>query len=168
MVKQIVQAFAHLQRLWTGGEGPPAVDSSVFLAEHLLEPPRSKLPEITTYDAACHLHHAQGVAAAPSKLLETACEVVETLPEAELCCGSGGLYSLVQGQMSRMVLRRKIEQLRDLDATRLVTTNPGCQMQLQAGLRAAGIPMEVCHLSEVLDRAYRRDPAYRRAFNLDD
>ena len=70
--------------------------------------------------------------------------------------------------MSLMGLKRKIEQLRDLNAARLVTTNPGCQMQLQAGLRAAGIPMEVCHLSEVLDRAYRRDPAYRRAFNLDD
>jgi glycolate oxidase iron-sulfur subunit len=70
--------------------------------------------------------------------------------------------------MSRMVLALKVKQLRRLKATRLVTTNPGCQMQLQAGLQAAGIPMEVCHLSEVLDRAYRRDPAYRQAFNLSD
>ncbi len=154
--------------LRSNGQGPPVVDLSVFLAEHLLEPPRYKLPEITTYDAACHLYHAQGVEAAPRQLLDLACEAMETLPEAEQCCGGAGLYSLVQGQMSRMVLALKVEQLRRLKATRLVTTNPGCQMQLQAGLQAAGIPMEVCHLSEVLDRAYRRDPVYRQAFNLND
>ncbi len=153
-------------KLWSDGQGPPVVDLSVFLAEHPLEPPRYKLPEITTYDAACHLYHAQGVQKAPGQLLELACEALETLPEAEQCCGGAGLYSLVQGPMSRMVLALKVEQLRRLKATRLVTTNPGCQMQLQAGLQAAGIPMQVCHLSEVLDRAYRRDPAYRQAFNL--
>ncbi len=154
--------------LWSNGQGPPVVDLSVFLAEHLLKPPQFKLPEITTYDAACHLYHAQGVQAAPWQLLELACEAVETLPEAEQCCGSAGLYSLVQGQMSRKVLALKVEQLRRLKSTKLVTTNPGCQMQLQAGLQAAGIPMAVCHLSEVLDRAYRRDPAYRQTFNLSD
>ena len=155
-------------KLWSDVEGPPVVDPSVFLTEHPLEPPRYKLPEITTYDAACHLYHAQGVQSAPEQLLELACATVEILPDADQCCGSAGLYSLLQGQMSRKVLALKVEQLSRLKATKLVTTNPGCQMQLQAGLQAAGIPMAVDHLGELLDRAYRRDPAYRQTFNLSD
>ncbi|MEE9466176.1 MAG: (Fe-S)-binding protein [Candidatus Neomarinimicrobiota bacterium] len=152
--------------LWTNGKGPPVMDVSVFLADNLTEPPGFKLPGATTYDAPCHLFHAQQVSVAPLKLLETACKELHTLPDADQCCGSAGLFSVVQGRMSRQVLARKIEQLRSLDAVRLVTANPGCQMQLQAGLRTAGLPLEVYHLCEILDQAYQQDPAYRRTFQL--
>jgi len=154
--------------LWTNGKGPPVMDVSVFLADNLTEPPGFKLSGATTYDAPCHLLHAQQVSVAPLKLLETACKELQALPDADQCCGSAGLFSVVQGRMSRQVLARKIEELRSLGAVRLVTANPGCQMQLQAGLRTEGLPVEVYHLCEVLDQAYQQDPAYRRAFQLTD
>lgn len=146
----------------------PVVDISEWLAPRLIRPPRHKLPEKITYDAPCHLHHAQGIQTAPYRLLESACEQLVPLPEAEICCGSAGLYSLVQADMSRRILARKINYIRSVAPDVLVTGNPGCQMQLQAGLREARIDSPVHHFVQVLDRAYRRDEAYRRAFGLAD
>ncbi|MFB0515930.1 MAG: (Fe-S)-binding protein [Candidatus Neomarinimicrobiota bacterium] len=144
----------------------PIVDIGEWLAGRLIRPPRHRLPEKITYDAPCHLYHAQGIHDAPTRLLAYACERLVPLPEAEVCCGSAGLYSLIQGEMSRQVLARKINHIRSVAPEVLVTGNPGCQMQLQAGLREAQINIPVYHFIQVLDQAYRREEGYRDAFGL--
>lgn len=152
--------------LWPNDGGLPVVDVNEWLAPRLVRPPRYKLPEKTSYDAPCHLYHAQGIHEAPYLLLELACEQLVPLPEAEVCCGSAGLYSLGQADMSRRVLARKISHIESAAPAMLATGNPGCQMQLQAGLRRAGINTPVRHPIQVLDDAYRRDEDYRQAFEL--
>lgn len=152
--------------LWPDGDGLPVVDVCEWLATRLTRPPRYKLNEKISYDAPCHLHHAQGISEEPYRLLEFACGQLAPLPEAEVCCGSAGLYSLVHGNISRQVLARKIDYVRSVNPAVLVTGNPGCQLQLQAGLREAGINASVCHTIQILDDAYRRDEAYRYAFGL--
>ncbi|UCH64182.1 MAG: (Fe-S)-binding protein [Fidelibacterota bacterium] len=152
--------------LWPDGDGLPVVDVFEWLATHITRPPRYKLTEKISYDAPCHLHHAQSITEEPYRLLELACEQLTPLPEAEMCCGSAGLYSLVHGNISRQVLARKIDYIRFVNPAVLVTGNPGCQLQLQAGLREAGIKASVRHAIQVLDNAYRRDEDYRYAFEL--
>ncbi len=153
--------------LWPGDESPAAVDVAEWLAPRLLRPPRSRLTGNFTYDAPCHLLHAQGVRQAPLQLLEAACENLLPLPESELCCGGAGAYTLTQPEMSRQVLSRKIEHVAALAPDVLVTGNPGCQLQLQAGLRLAGLKLPVRHTVQILDLAYQQDRAYRDAFGLD-
>ena len=154
--------------LWPEKEGLPAVDVSVWLAARLSRPPRIKLAQRATYDAPCHLHHAQGATEAPYQILESACERLLPLPDADNCCGGAGAYTLLHGAMSRQVLDRKIDHIRRLDPDLLVTGNPGCQLQLQAGLREAGMSLPVRHTVQALDDAYRLDEAYRDAFELTD
>jgi len=154
--------------LGTDHDSPPAVDVNEWLADHLTNPPQTKLTERTTFDAPCHLHHAQDIHDAPYYLLELACEQLLPLPEADMCCGSAGIYSLIHNTMSRQVLSRKINNIRSLDPALLVTANPGCHMQLQAGLREAGIDIPVYYTIQVLDQAYQRDDNYRRTFDLPD
>lgn len=108
------------------------------------------------YDPPCHLLHAQGVADAPRRVLAAIpdAELIET-PGAARCCGSAGLYGLVQPEMSRAVLAPKIEELRVAAPDVVATGNPGCQLQIGAGLAAAGVTAEVRHPVELLDRSYR-------------
>ncbi len=153
--------------LWPGDESPAPVDVAEWLAPRLVRPPRSRLTGNFTYDAPCHLLHAQGVRQAPLQLLSAACESLLPLPESELCCGGAGAYTLTQPEMSRQVLSRKIEHVAALSPDVLVTGNPGCQLQLQAGLRLAGLKIPVRHTVQVLDQAYQQDRAYRDAFGLD-
>jgi glycolate oxidase iron-sulfur subunit len=115
------------------------------------------LPMEVVYDAPCHLEHAQGVRDAPLHLLQAIPElVVRRLPGSDRCCGSAGMYSLLQPAMSRAVLEEKILTVASADPRpALVTTgNPGCLMQIGAGLRAAGLPIGVAHPVELLDWSY--------------
>ncbi len=116
------------------------------------------LPLKVAYHAACHLHHAQKVTEAPGRLLE-ALPGVTVLPlrEAEHCCGSAGIFNLTHTELSLQVLDRKTGCVADCGADVLVTTNPGCQLQLEKGMKAAGLPVRVCHLAELLDEAYGGD-----------
>jgi glycolate oxidase iron-sulfur subunit len=109
------------------------------------------------YDAPCHLQHAQRVHAAPLAVLNAIPGLrLRLLPGADRCCGSAGIYSLLQPELSQQVLADKIEALRGseppLDA--VATGNPGCLMQIGAGLRAAGVEIPVVHPVELLDRSY--------------
>jgi glycolate oxidase iron-sulfur subunit len=114
------------------------------------------LTATVAYDPPCHLLHAQGIADAPLQVLGAVpgLRFVST-PDAALCCGSAGLYTLAQPTLSRAVLRPKLDSLRAAGATIVASGNPGCLMQLGAGLRAAGIPAVVRHPVELLDRSYR-------------
>ena len=80
-------------------------------------------------------------------------ELVE-LGEAEMCCGSAGIYNLTEPVMAKRLLDRKMAHVEATGATAVVTANPGCILQLAAGLRARGRSAEVLHVVEVLDRAY--------------
>lgn len=105
-----------------------------------------------TFHDACHLAHAQRITQAPRKLLQ-ACAgagLVE-LREADVCCGSAGSYNLTEPEMAQRLLRRKVETILATGADVVVTTNPGCLLQLQAGLRDAGAKhVRVVHLADYL------------------
>ena len=106
------------------------------------------------YDDPCHLVHGQRVEAAPRRLLGR-------IPELELvdhddpgaCCGAAGTYNLSQPAMSKAVLDRKVASLAAADPDLVATGNPGCMMQLRAGLARASLRAEVVHPVELLDRA---------------
>jgi glycolate oxidase iron-sulfur subunit len=109
------------------------------------------------YDAPCHLQHAQRVHEAPLALLGAVPALrLQVLPGSDRCCGSAGIYSVLRPSMARAVLESKIASFAaatprpDL----VVTGNPGCLMQIGAGLRAAGLPIGVAHPIELLDLSY--------------
>jgi glycolate dehydrogenase iron-sulfur subunit len=113
------------------------------------------------YDPPCHLLHAQGVAVPPLKLFAAIplLELVQ-VPGAAECCGSAGLFTLLEPEMSRAVLATKLERLREAAPQVVATGNPGCLMQLGAGLAALGLPAQVRHPVELLDDAYRAAGRY--------
>ena len=108
------------------------------------------------YDPPCHLLHAQRIAAPPLQLFRAipVLQLIST-PDAAQCCGSAGLFTLVQPAMSRAVLAPKIATLREAAPQVVATGNPGCLMQLGAGLRAAGMAASARHPVELLDDSYR-------------
>jgi glycolate oxidase iron-sulfur subunit len=118
--------------------------------------PGAPLDLRVAYDPPCHLLHAQRIAEPPLQVFRAipVLQLVAT-PDAAQCCGSAGLYSLVEPGMSRAVLAPKLAQLREAAPQVVATGNPGCVMQLGAGLRAAGIPAAVRHPVELLDESYR-------------
>jgi glycolate oxidase iron-sulfur subunit len=109
------------------------------------------------YDAPCHLQHAQGVHQAPLGLLGAIPGLrLRILPGSDRCCGSAGIYSVLRPRMARAVLAGKIESYAAATPRPqvVVTGNPGCLMQIGAGLRAARLPIEVAHPVELLDLSY--------------
>ena len=108
------------------------------------------------YDPPCHLLHAQRIVKPPLQLFEAipVLQLVST-PDAAQCCGSAGLFTLVEPQMSRAVLDPKLASLREAAPQIVATGNPGCLMQLGAGLAAAGIAARARHPVELLDESYR-------------
>lgn len=114
-----------------------------------------RMPDRVAYHAACHLAHVQKVREAPSALLAQLPEVqIVPLEEAEHCCGSAGIYNLIHTELSMKVLARKMSCLKETGASVYVTTNPGCLLQIQAGVRQENMNVRVCHLAEYLDEAY--------------
>jgi glycolate oxidase iron-sulfur subunit len=108
-----------------------------------------------TYDDPCHLLHGQRVGEQPRALLAAIPEMeLVPLAEADWCCGSAGTYNVTQPDLSRALLERKVAHIARTGASVVVTANPGCLMQLQAGLRRAGASTRVVHLIDLLDEAY--------------
>jgi glycolate oxidase iron-sulfur subunit len=127
-----------------------------FLAEVGLPEPRHEVKARVTYQDACHLVHAQRIRKQPRQLLKgvPGLELVE-MTHPDICCGSAGIYNAVQPEMSERILEEKMEDLLGVDPSVVATANPGCQMQLEAGLRARGRgDVAVKHLAEVLVEAY--------------
>lgn len=118
--------------------------------------PGAPLSLRVAYDAPCHLLHAQRVAEPPLAVLRAVpgIELRETADSAQ-CCGSAGLYTLLEPELSRAVLSPKLALLLEEPPDVLATGNPGCVMQLGAGLRAAGAGVATCHPVELLDASYR-------------
>jgi glycolate oxidase iron-sulfur subunit len=132
-------------------------DISVFLDKLGLEaPPPLPEPIQVAYHDACHLAHAQGVTAAPRRLLSDIPNLnLVNFPEADLCCGSAGTYNLEQPDTARLLGERKARNILSSGATVVVTGNIGCLVQLRNHLADQGRPLPVWHTLEVLDRAYR-------------
>src|SRR3989449_662017 len=108
------------------------------------------------YDPPCHLLHAQRIADEPYRVLAAIPVLrVVSLPDAAQCCGSAGLFTLLEPAMSRAVLAPKLASLRTASPQVVATGNPGCLMQLGAGLAAAGMPTRALHPVELLDESYR-------------
>ena len=130
-------------------------DAGEYLAELGLRPGLQPLRENVTYQDACHLAHAQGVRQAPRSLLRQipGLEYVE-LPHADRCCGAAGLYNLTQPTFSERILAEKLDDLASSGSSSIVTTNPGCAMQLQSGLAERRLDVRVYHLMEMLNRSY--------------
>jgi glycolate oxidase iron-sulfur subunit len=109
----------------------------------------------TTYDAPCHLLHAQRVARQPLAVLECIPEL-ELVPmtDAEHCCGSAGIYNLLEPELSQRVLAPKLQHIRATGASVVATGNPGCLMQIGAGLIRTGSAARVVHPVDLLDASY--------------
>ncbi|MBV8197751.1 MAG: 4Fe-4S dicluster domain-containing protein [Candidatus Eremiobacteraeota bacterium] len=128
--------------------------TEVLDAMELPEPTRP-IAGATTYQEPCHLVHAQRIAGAPRRLLARVLSrpLIE-MPESAVCCGSAGIYNLTQPEMARRLQRRKTEAIARTGATVVATANPGCALQVAAGLRDAGYGATVRHVVELLDDAY--------------
>ncbi|HEU5359040.1 MAG TPA: heterodisulfide reductase-related iron-sulfur binding cluster [Gemmatimonadales bacterium] len=114
------------------------------------------------YDAPCHLQHAQHVHQQVLTMFAAIPGLDVTLaPGSDRCCGSAGIYSLLEPGMSRAVLDAKVEELRTAAPDLVATGNPGCLMQVGAGLAVAGVPARAVHPVELLDASYQAAGAYR-------
>ncbi len=116
-----------------------------------------------TYDAPCHLLHAQRVAVAPLAVLDAipALERV-ALVESDQCCGSAGIYNLLEPALSAAVLAPKLAHIELTGASLVVTGNPGCLMQIGAGLQRAGQSARAIHPVELLDASYAAESRTER------
>ena len=129
-------------------------DVSELLAERGPRP-GAPIDATVAYDPPCHLLHAQRIAEPPERVLRAipVLRLIKT-PDAAQCCGSAGLFTLVEPAMSRAVLAPKLATLAEARPQVVATGNPGCLMQLGAGLAAAGIGAGVRHPVELLDESY--------------
>ncbi len=130
-------------------------DIHEFLIEVGLELPERPVRARVTYDDPCHLCHAQRIGVQPREILNAipGLDYVE-LPEASWCCGSAGTYNITQPAMAETILRDKVEHIRGTGAEVIASANPGCMLQLEAGLRRHGVPGKVRHVIELLDESY--------------
>ncbi|HXC25167.1 MAG TPA: heterodisulfide reductase-related iron-sulfur binding cluster, partial [Gemmatimonadaceae bacterium] len=117
--------------------------------------PGGPLPFTATYDAPCHLYHAQRVTVPPLAVL-AAIPGLELIPlqGSEQCCGSAGIYTLVEPEVSDAVLAPKLANIHASGASLVVTGNPGCLMQIGAGVLRAGLQARVVHPVDLLDASY--------------
>src|SRR5262249_2943279 len=100
------------------------------------------------------------IRSAPRKLLAAVPGVTfREMPGADICCGSAGIYNVVENEMSMQILASKMKAVNAANADIIATANPGCMLQLRAGVRLHGAKQRVMHVVEVLDEAYR--PAER-------
>ena len=127
------------------------------VSEYLAEVGGQRLGRLdlrATYQDPCHLAHAQGIRMQPRDLLSRihGLELLE-MADADVCCGSAGSYNLTQPEYADRLLARKVDAILATGARAVISANPGCMLQLEAGLRARGSQLPVLHVVEVLDRA---------------
>ncbi|HEY3060908.1 MAG TPA: heterodisulfide reductase-related iron-sulfur binding cluster [Chloroflexota bacterium] len=117
-------------------------------------PMRNPMPQRVVYQDACHLLHAQRVSRQPRDLLNAIPGLqLQEIGEAGLCCGSAGIYNVTNPSESRQLQQRKLDHALQADPEVIVTGNPGCLLQLRAGLVERGSSVQVKHLAELLDAA---------------
>ena len=134
-------------------------DIAEFLVQLGPAAERHPLPVTAAYHDACHLGHAQGIRAQPRELLRgiPGLELRE-IPEAELCCGSAGIWNILNPEPARELGDRKARNIASTGAQLLVTANPGCLMQVSSSLERQGTRIGLAHTIEVLDASIRGLP----------
>ena len=117
--------------------------------------PGNPLPLRVTYDAPCHLVHAQRITTPPLAVL-AAIPGLELIPlrDSEMCCGAAGIYNLIEPDTSDAVLAPKLVNIAETGASYVATGNPGCHMQIGAGLLRSGIKAQTIHPVDLLDASY--------------
>ena len=119
-------------------------------------PPTSTPAQTVTYHEACHLCHGQKITAEPRTFL---CSIpnlkLVELPESTWCCGSAGIYNLIQPEMAGDLLARKLRHIKSTGAPTVATGNPGCLLQILNGARQQGLSLRVVHPITLLAEAYR-------------
>ncbi len=132
-------------------------DVNEFLSENLSQAPEGVLDIRATYSDSCHLRHGQKVIDQPRRLLKLipGLELIE-LSSPDQCCGSAGVYNITQVDTANQILDAKMMDIALTGAELIVTSNTGCQMQLIAGVRKAGLETKVMHVVEVLDWSYEK------------
>lgn len=130
-------------------------DISEFLVDHLNAPLSGAVNLRVTYSDSCHLRHAQKVVQQPRSLLKMipGLELVE-LRSPDFCCGSAGVYNIVQASTANAILDNKMADIAATGAEVIMTTNVGCYLQLLQGARRTHLPGRVVHLVELLDQSY--------------
>jgi glycolate oxidase iron-sulfur subunit len=134
-------------------------DVQEWLAQIGIEPAPAAGPSsdgIVTYHEACHLCHGQKITAQPRQVLRSIAglKLVE-LPESMWCCGSAGIYNLIQPEMANQLLDRKIGHIKSTGANTVATANPGCALQILNGARQQHLNVRVAHPVTLLAEAYR-------------
>jgi glycolate oxidase iron-sulfur subunit len=137
-------------------------DISEVLSDSPPRAPRHALPLRVAYHDACHLQHAQRIKLQPRQVLATipALEVVE-VPEAAICCGSAGIYNLVEPQAAGELGERKARDVASTAPDAVVSSNPGCLLQIRAAMERLGNPVPTYHMVELLDASIRNTPLPR-------
>jgi glycolate oxidase iron-sulfur subunit len=131
-------------------------DVTEFLASLELNDQMGSLEAVVTYQDSCHLAHGQRIKDAPRKLLQSIPGLeYRELPQADICCGSAGIYNVIEHEMSMQILRHKMDLVKGTEADIIATANPGCLLQLQGGVRMFGKNQRVMHVVQVLDEAYQ-------------
>ena len=117
--------------------------------------PRGLVPLRVAYHDACHLAHAQGVREQPRSLLRAipGLELLEVGVERDLCCGSAGVYNVLQPDAAAQLGARKARHLLDTGAEAIAAANPGCTAQLDLHLRSLGNPLPLYHPIELVWRS---------------
>ncbi len=108
-----------------------------------------------TYHDPCHLAHAQRIFEHPRRLIQSipGIHYIE-LPESTWCCGSAGVYNITHRETADLLLERKIENIQKVKPDIVLTSNPGCLLQLRFGIERFGIHTELLHLATFLRKAY--------------
>ena len=131
-------------------------DVNEFLAGLDLNPNMKAINAIVTYQDSCHLAHGQKVTKAPRQLISRIPGITFVeMPNASICCGSAGIYNVVQNELAMEILESKMGNVNITKADRVISSNPGCMLQLRAGEKLHGQNRQVQHVIELLDEAYR-------------
>jgi glycolate oxidase iron-sulfur subunit len=131
-------------------------DVNEFLDALGMVAPSGRIEAVATYHDACHLGHAQGIMAAPRRLLAKIPGLeLRDLPESGICCGSAGTYNLREVDMSDRLAERKIENILSTGAEIVLASNAGCLLQIQREVRQRRLPLRVMHPMDLLDLSYR-------------
>lgn len=131
-------------------------DVTEFLSSIELNREMKPVDALVTYQDSCHLLHGQKIRNAPREILSAIPGLrLKELPQAEICCGSAGVYNIVHDEMAAALLENKMSMVNLTGASIVATANPGCMLQLRAGVERHGKGQRVMHVVELLDEAYR-------------
>ena len=134
-------------------------DASELIHELGPVAPRHPLPVVAAYHDACHLAHGQGIRSQPRELLRAIPGLeLKNIQEGEICCGSAGIYNLVEPEPAAKLGERKATNILKTGAKLLVTANPGCLLQIKASMERMGESIPLAHPMEVVDASIRGKP----------